>query len=361
MGSKIFNKYNSLNENQSLDLFKNHKIEYLKDLTKDSYAFSPNVDKFCVFNSIDNILYIIYANDDKSILCYNLIDYIKINEIKNAHNSFISNIRYYFDKSNKRDLILSVTNVDNCIKLWNANKWECLLNLENIYENGDLNSACFFYYNKELYIVTSNSIIFGDPMPIKVFDLNGKKIKELKDSNDMTIFIDSYYDIRKSTYYIITGNTKSFIKTYDYKKNKIYHKYFDSSLNEYEREDDYEIKDINSVVIYDVEKILKIIEANSDGYMRIWNFHSALLLNKVEICDRDIYDMCLWNKEYLFVGCGDGFLRLINLKNMEIVEELKEHKKNVLTVKKIIHPKYGPCLITHGYNEENIKLWINKN
>ena len=29
---------------------------------------------------------------------------------------------------------------------------------------------------------------------IKVFDFNGKKIKEMNDSKDNTVFIDSYYD-----------------------------------------------------------------------------------------------------------------------------------------------------------------------
>ena len=33
------------------------------------------------------------------------------------------------------------------------------------------------------------------PSPIKVFDLNGEKIKEIKESKDCTFFIDIYYDI----------------------------------------------------------------------------------------------------------------------------------------------------------------------
>ena len=37
---------------------------------------------------------------------------------------------------------------------------------------------------------------------------------------------------------------------------------------------------------------------------------------------------------------------------------MKGHFNSVLTIKKIKHPKYGDCILSQGYNEDQIKLWI---
>ena len=44
-------------------------------------------------------------------------------------------------------------------------------------------------------------------------------------------FIDIYYDNDLFKNYIITGN-KGYIKSYDYNKNKLYHKYQENSNND---------------------------------------------------------------------------------------------------------------------------------
>ena len=61
--------------------------------------------------------------------------------------------------------------------------WECILNLENIYDNGYIYSACFLNDNEtnNSYILTSNCKTYGDSDPIKVYDFNGHKVKEIRD------------------------------------------------------------------------------------------------------------------------------------------------------------------------------------
>ena len=99
MGDKIFKK-NPHNSNNAFICFTNHKLKYSKDLTKDSYCPSYGVNTFCIFNSIDNILNLVYADDEKSIISFNLIDNIKINEIKHSYKDedFISQLIHYFDE-----------------------------------------------------------------------------------------------------------------------------------------------------------------------------------------------------------------------------------------------------------------------
>ena len=186
MGSHSDFKNNSQDINTS-----NVNLYYFKNITKNSYAYYDIDNTFSVIKSIDNILLLIYSNKKKSIISLNLINYQIITEIKNAHNNFITNFRHYLDNINKRDLILSISLLDNNIKLWNVKNWNCLLDIKNIKNCGKLYSACFLNDKNKIYILTSNSYIYwkrdGNEF-IKVYDFKGNKLKEIKDSNEPTFF-----------------------------------------------------------------------------------------------------------------------------------------------------------------------------
>ena len=322
------------------------EIQFIEDLAKDSYIGYSFDNSFIVFKAINRILYLIYSNKNTSIISYDIINNKKIKEIKNAHNDYITNFRYYLDEINKRDLFLSLSYVSKDLKLWDFNKWNCLFHINNIYTKSDLTSACFLNDNNQIYIIPSNNSF----ELIKVFDINGNKIKEINDSKNITYFIDSYYDDKLSKNFIITGN-KGYILSYDYNKNKIYNKYIDNNTE----------RDIFSIIINNNENIIKIIESSNDANIRIWNFHSKELLNKIKVDTVRAYGICLWNKNYLFVGCYENMIKLVDLNNGVMVKNLEGHQGAIFTVKKIIHPKYDECLITQGYGKDGIKLWANKN
>ena len=363
---KINNSQQNLEENKSIEISKNKNIkskdnieiksnpkdiQYYEDITEDSYSYYYLDNTFSIFNSINNICYLIYSTKKKSIISYNLKNNSIISEIKNAHNEQISNFRYYLDIINKRDLIISISSCDNNIKLWNFYNWECLLNIKNVNKNGYLNSACIFRNIQYNFIIASNFTWFDNSESIKIFDLKGNKIKEINDSKNNTVFIDVYYDNKLSKNYIITGNI-GHIKSYDYNKNKLYYKYSESNKDN---------KIHYSVIIHESEQLVKLIESSGDGNIRIWNFHSGNLLKKINVSDYyRLYGLCLWNNEYLFVGCEDKKIRIIEINKGIIIKNLIGHNNSILTIKKIIHPLYGESLISQAYESDKIKLWINK-
>ena len=323
-------------------------IHVISDLTEDAYSDDISDNTLTVFKSIQDIFYLIYSNKKKSIICHNLIEQKRVIEIKNCHNEYITNFRHYFDEKNKRDLIISISYADKNIKLWNVLKWECLTSIANIYVNGYLYSACFLEaYN---YILTSNSNLYGDSGPIKVYDFSGQKITEIDGSNENTSFINTFYDKKTSTTFVLTGNS-NYVKSYDYDKNEVFRKYSDNYNNNH----------LSIIISNTEEDEVRLIESCYDGNIRVWDFYSGLLLNKIKIGDNWLYGICLWNTKYLFVGCSDKTIKLIDLKEEYIVKSFKGHNNSVLTIKKINHPQYGECLITQGYNDDPIKLWINKN
>ena len=333
------------------NLFKNDKnipnpknIQFLKDISNTSYSIGTN-NSFCVFKSINDILILIYANDIFSIISYNILDFKLINEIKHAHDKYIINFRHYLDKNNNnnnRDLVLS--NDSNNIKIWNFNYLECILNIQNIYYGGIMFSSCFLNDSENIYVVASN-YKFG---PIKIFDFNKQKIKEMSYSNDGIYFIDCYYDKALAQNFIITGND-NYIKSYDYEKNNIYHIYLDDNIKE----------NHISFIINIKEENEKIIDASEAGNIRIWEFHSGTLLKKIKF-DIKLNCICFWSDEYYFIGCRNKDIKLINLKKINMEKNLRGHDDRVVTIKNISHPIYGNCLISQNLEFGKIKLWIVK-
>ena len=324
-------------------------IKLLYNLAYDSYESSTLDNSFTVFKSVNNILCLIYANVNKSIISYDLNNRRKINEIKNCHNEYISNFRYYYDDINNRDLVMSISYKDNNIKIWNAYNWNCILNLINVNNQGFLYSACFMKKDKEIYIITSNDNSNGVVDPIKVFDLRGIKIKEINNSKTATVFIDTFYDYLLDKYYIVTGNNNEFSKSYDYVNNYLYHKYNDN--NKYYN---------NSLIIKYNKDLVNLIIACSDGSIRIFNFHTALFLNKIQISSQTLYGMCLWNDNYLLVGCEDKTIKIVEIKSGLFSKSLSGHNNRVLSIKTIIHRDFGECFVSQNFSKSEIKLWKNE-
>ena len=322
-------------------------IEYLKELTKDSYTSNCCDNIFTLFTSINKIPYLVYTNRKYSIIFYNLKEDKIEKEIQKAHGRLeISNFQYFLDPYNLTDLIISVSGVANNIKIWDLKDYECIVNIEDNIKNGYINSAFIINDNKKNYIIVDN--IGSDP--IKVYDFDGDKINEINDSNEKSFFIDYYFDKKTAKNYIISGS-HGYVKSYDFFENKLYNKYFDidNDSNHF------------SVVINSKNDIIKLIESSNDGFIRVWNFNSAELLNKISINNQPLFGICLWNENYLFAACEDKNIKLIDLKNEKIIKEFSGHSKAVSAVKKIKIPKYGECLVSQGMRDDQIRLWINKN
>ena len=323
------------------------EFNYSINLVNNSYTCFWLSNTFCAFKSINDIFYIIYTNDKLSIISFDMIICKKINEIQNAHLKKITNLRYYLDKINTRDLLISISGQDNNLKLWDIEKFECILDMRNINSKGFLNSSILLIDNNKHYLVTSNDDYEKIKTEcIKIFDLKGNKIKDINDSNEVTYFIDIYYDEKSSINYIIACNRGNII-SYNYKENKLYHEYYDFDNGD---------RGHFSAIIHKEKKLIKLIESSCDGNIRIWNFHTSDLLDKIEISGDGLREICLWDENYLFVGCDDSKIFLIDIKGKKIIKELEGHDDKVLSIKKIDHPQYGICLISQGV-DGLIKLW----
>ena len=219
--------------------------------------------------------------------------------------------------------------------------------IKEIYKDEYLKSACIFSDNIYNYIITCNDNYVSNEK-IKVINYKLKMVEEINDSNERKFFTDTYYDNKKSTIYIITGNL-GYIKSYDYNNNKIYQKYNhkDDSFHE-------------SLLINKNKDIIQLIDSCIDGTIRIWDFHLGLILNKITVEYFHLYGICLYkngNNEYLFAGSSEKNIILIDLKKQKVVNILQGHNDEVLSVKTIIKTEYEDLLISQGFFEDGINIW----
>ena len=344
-----------MNNNDNINLTDNNDPKnksLFMSLKIGSYSYKSIDNTFCFFKSINNIICLVFANDKNSILSFNLLRNEKINEIKNAHDCLISNFRYYLEENKKRDLIISISCDDNNIKLWDAINWMCIANILNANQDGLLLSACLLINDNNSYIISSNCNYDGGES-IKVFDFIGNKIKDINESYYSTYFIDVYFDKNLSKNFIVQGNRNCVI-SYNFDKNLKYKEYNSNDQNNHD-----------SIIVYIKENIVNLVESSEDGNIRIWNFHTAELLKTISINDQGgiypLYGICLWNEKYLFVGCENNIIKLINLEEGTIIKDLIGHNNMALCIKKIYLPNYGDCLLSQGYQDDKLILWnLNK-
>ena len=95
----------------------------------------------------------------------------------------------------------------------------------------------------------------------------------------------------------------------------------------------------------DKKGVIKMFESCEDGILRIWDFHSAELLSKINISN--------YRNKLLLVGCEDKTMKLIEIKKGTVINSWNI---SIIALKKINHPIYGQVIVSQGGNGD-INLW----
>ena len=322
----------SKNQEKKCDISNPNNIKPFKKINPTKDEFISLIDFVHTYN---DLYYIIYTNHRSEIVFFDIIDNKRVCKIKNAHHYNIVHINHYFDKNNSRDLLASYS-YENSIKLWNINTIECIIAIDILSSVNDkdiiLNSLFFMNLNNQIYIVAPFAFK-NNYEKIVFYDLKGTKMKEIKlNIKKHNVFDTNYYYYKKGRKNYIVFGGDGFLKSFDVNKNDIYKIYCnnDNIIN-------------NQIIIYD--KYKKIISSGG-GLIRIWDFHSGKLLNKLKINDRN-YNLpivCIWNSDYLIGACEFYGLKIFDFKNENIPQTIPGFKE-CFCVKKIIHPIYGECLL----------------
>ena len=165
-------------------------------------------------------------------------------------------------------------------------------------------------------------------------------------NDESTYFIDSYFDNIEKKYYILNANSAD-VKSYDFFTGLLYKRYVGSPVTWH-----------MSAVINEVNGQQILIESDGNGYIRLWEFHTANLIKSITSgSSMNLRGICLWNDDYLFSSGNDYQVKLFDLKEGKMVKSFKGHSSTVCSVQKIVHPSYGECFISHGLDGK-LRVWV---
>ena len=334
----------SLNYTQFVSFTSNPKNLYFKKNICLNAHRTNTIDKvFCVFNSFQKMNLLCWGNTNH--LEFFDIDSNKIiKDISNAHTSTIFCCRHFPDNRNKIDYIIT-TSLDYSIKLWNVNNFLCQTWIKSVYMTKNIFSACLLLneYSSHSYIVTSCVNDF-----MKLFDLSGKYKFSFGCKDINTFFVNSYFDIKNKKYYVINGNGID-VRSYNAKDGQLYNRYQGLPRSFH-----------TGAVIYETKTEIILVEIDGNGYIRMWNFHTAELIKAIFTSSfLNLRGICLWNYKYLIVGANDHQIKIVDIKQGKISKSFKEHTATICTLEKINSKLYGECLLSQGM-DGTIKLWSTK-
>jgi len=313
---------------------------YKGDLCNTAHKYN-SIDKvFCAFKSFLGDSYVVWGTPTYSLEFFNIEKNKIINSIKEAHMNIIFSCRHYPDKKNKIDYIIT-SSYDRNVKIWNLKSFSYNL-IVNTHNNNYIYSVCLLFEENEnkSYVITSSPNDF-----MKVWDFTGKLLDTFGLSDEGTYFIDTYHDTKNNKYYILNGNVND-VKSYSFSDRKQYKKYLGKPQSWH-----------MSALVYQYNEQEILIESDGNGYIRLWEFHTSNLIKSIFTYSFILLrGICLWNEQYLFAGANDHQIKLYDLINGKFVKLYKEHTSAVCTLEKIVHNKYGECLLSQGLDGK-IKIW----
>ena len=85
------------NNINNVDKTRSTHIDFLFNITKDSYTNYILDNSFIIFISVDNILCLVYYSEERNIILYDLSNQQKISELKYHHTYSLTNFKHITD------------------------------------------------------------------------------------------------------------------------------------------------------------------------------------------------------------------------------------------------------------------------
>ena len=321
------------------------ELIYKEDICSSAHK-TNSIDKvFCAFKSFTGESLVVWGTPQYNIEFYDMEKEKIIKTIQRAHNQTIFSCRHYPNVRNRIDYIIS-SSYDRTVKVWDIKTYSYIVNISNAHSGYYIYSVSVICDEKE----DSNYIITSAPNEyMKVWDFTGKYIRKFGQNDESTYFIDVYYDNKDKKNYILNANSID-VKSYTFKTGDLYHKYKGSPQTWH-----------MSAIVNEAKKQQILIESDGNGYIRMWEFHTANLMKCISSSPTlNLRGICLWNDDYLFAAGNDYQVKLFDLTQGKFIKSFKGHTSTVCSIDKVVHPKYGECLISQGLDGK-LKMWVNPN
>ena len=317
-----------------------NELVFKQDICSNSHKTNSIDRVFCAFKSFNGEPLVVWGSTALNIEFYDCNKEKIVKTIYKAHHQTIFSCRHYADIRLRIDYIITSSN-DRSVKVWDATKDNYVLYIPNVHNGYYIYSVsllCHLHQEKNFVITSCPN------EKMKVWSFTGMYMYNFGQSNESTYFIDVFYNKNQKKYFIINANSND-VKSYYFESGDLYHKYKGTPQTWH-----------MSAVVNNINDIFALIESDGNGTIRIWNFDTAELLKSITAHSINLRGICLWNDKYLFAAGNDSQVKLFNLEEGKFVKSFKGHTSTVCTIEKIMHPKYGGCLISHALDGK-LKIW----
>ena len=303
----------------------------------------------------DNKEYLVSPNMDNCCLdIFSLINQEKIKSVP-GHKNSIRTIRYFMNNKNQNEYLIS-GDEDKKVIIWEiTNNYNINFNIKQIidtkYKKYIYSCLLIFPDNiDDIYIITSsyNESENLEDSATKVYSLNNNNslIKYINKTNNIPV------------YYLLPWNNKNdnklYIIQFSYEKIVINNLLEDELYSEltYEPETDH-----FSGFIFSKDNKDYLCSSSSNGFINVWDLYVKKVSNTFNIYGCKLAHIIQWNAKYFIIAERENkMIKIIDTEKNVISEIKSEHKSELISVKKILHPIYGESLLTSS-RDKKIKLW----
>ena len=300
----------------------------------------------------DNKTYIASKNYNHNIDIFDLLDNKKITSLK-GHEGTIDNIRYFINKKNYNEYLISADSFNAQVIVWDiTDNYNIKHKINTEYNHGIIfSSLLIFHFNNEIdFIITSTSnenIYYEKYACTKIYSLNdGEFIRNIKDSNKFPVYyLLSWYNKKKNKSYLIQFCADNVIIN-DLLNDEIY-----AEINVEDNEHRYGIileKDNTEYLIY---------SSNWGSFVK-YDLYKKSIVKVVNIKRQYTTNFIRWNNNfYIFSDSNDYAFFVFDSRTFKIISEYKsDSETSPCCVNKVYHPKYGECLLVLRENGF-LELW----
>ena len=328
-------------------------IHFYKTISSNIFRTNFYNNRACIFTyREDNNVYIVYGVISLDLECYDVINNKKFILIPKLHKDAFDSCRYFYDKINNRNLILT-SSFDTHVKVINFKKEdsEVIIDLSfESYVRPIINTACFM--NNKIVVPFANV----ESGIIEIYNMNSIRTGKIEKCG-FILGLSTYYWKKTKKYFILVANLYGII-AYNEDDLSLYKEFKPNLLDEIFNGFD------EGYIIEKNELLILISPCFYYGYLLFWDFVKGCLISKISIYS-GISDICIWDNDYIFASLNEFYryqFILVNTKYNKIENKYSEKDKDsrLCGIKVHRNQSKGDFLITFNISGKLNLYTINK-
>ena len=327
----------------------NPNLKY-KEIIKNFDCWFGINDAFDIYYSHNqnNELYLISPSSNNSISITRLRDNQILKTLEGFNNGRVNMLRHFYNKKDNNDYLIASFKGSR-IKLWDlSNNYNLKYSLTIDYSENTSIFSCLLYFSEENgdYLITSsNNDDYKDFTKLYNFN-NGSFSQDLNGSNRIDIFYLLLWNKNNNDYLIQCSIGCILIYNLENKSLfQILRKNGNSTIHN------------SACLIKNKDGNDYLYVGNVNGLIDVYNLNNFQLKTSIRYGKSYFYHLISWNNRYILVAeKSNSLIIIIDAVTNRIISTLQKHESFVISLKKIIHPIYGECLLSCDLNNK-LFLW----